>query len=120
MTEETTIPVPPGQQLMVSGAPAGQYINFPSWSEDGKLVAFTVRSAGTHTTGDACTTCMRVTLCCAGHAHHGAVPRTVAFAACMRAVCVRSASAGRCRRGARMPRLCLSGAVECISTSSDE
>lgn len=46
VTDDTTIPVPPEQQTVVSGVPPGAWLNFPSWSKDGTKVAFTIRSAG--------------------------------------------------------------------------
>lgn len=46
VTEDTTIPVAPELQTVVTGVPPGRWLNFPSWSIDGTKVAFTVRSAG--------------------------------------------------------------------------
>ena len=46
VTDDITIPVPPEQQLVITGVPPGRWLNFPSWSRDGTKFAFTVRSAG--------------------------------------------------------------------------
>lgn len=45
-TESLVLPAPREQETKVHGYPEGSHINFVSWSDDSKFIAFTIRSPG--------------------------------------------------------------------------
>lgn len=47
-TDELVLPAPREQETRIHGYPEGSLLNFVSWSDDSKYIAFTIRSAGEH------------------------------------------------------------------------
>ena len=45
-TDDLVLPAPREREIRVQGYPEGSQLNFVSWSDDSKHIAFTVRSAG--------------------------------------------------------------------------
>ncbi len=46
MSDSLVLPAPLEDTLQISGLPPGMWINLVSWAQDGRHVAFTVRSPG--------------------------------------------------------------------------
>ena len=46
-TEDLVLPAQSERETRVSGFPEGSWLNFISWSDDARHIAFTVRSPGT-------------------------------------------------------------------------
>ncbi len=46
MTDDLVLPAPREATTPITGYPEGLWINLVSWSQDGKHIAFTVRSPG--------------------------------------------------------------------------
>ena len=46
MTDDLVLPAPREATMPITGFPEGFWINLVSWSQDGKHIAFTVRSPG--------------------------------------------------------------------------
>jgi len=45
-TDDLVLPAGSERETQIEGYPAGSWVNFISWSDDSKHVAFTIRSPG--------------------------------------------------------------------------
>lgn len=46
MSADTLVPAAPEDTTPITGYPEGSWINYTSWSPDGKYITFTTRSPG--------------------------------------------------------------------------
>ena len=54
MTDDLVLPAPKEATTPITGYPEGFWINLVSWSQDGRHIAFTVRSPGQHSQSCQC------------------------------------------------------------------
>ncbi len=47
-TDDLVVPASGDREVTIKGYPPGSWLNFISWSDDSKHVAFTIRSPGEH------------------------------------------------------------------------
>lgn len=45
-TDDLILPAPAEREVQITGYPEGSWLNFISWSQDAKHIAFTIRSPG--------------------------------------------------------------------------
>ena len=57
MTDDLVLPAPREATTPITGYPEGLWLNLVSWSQDGKHIAFTVRSPGQHSQSSHGTSC---------------------------------------------------------------